>query len=344
MRFEIGVALFVLFGSFATAQTGTVTLTNYYYPWAQIEAGDYFTVSIVGAAHNQTVTVVENGGSPYPFGTTDDSGNWSIAGTETSEFAGLTYTQHWYVGGVEATPANLNTNIYDWAPTLPSFTVWPNLTASNCPTLIVPVDTCTNTSDEMYWRWSPVSYASTSSVHSDSDMTVAADGWNGVQSGLQLEPADGTLDIWAYDSTSLPGYVFGQTQFTSQTCNTGCFDQVDECTGECMDDQAVYYEDIIINPTAVTNYASDFGESTEQLAILVVTHELGHALQLAHPEAVQHSCSEVQSTVYQNPSMRITCGVSTPTSCDGIAVDDVYPDGVPYCPQGDNYCDGTLCD
>ena len=64
--------------------------------------GDSFTVQVKGAP-NQPVAVTIPPGSPYVFGNTDGSGNWSISSSWASGNAG-SYTQNWTVGGVAAMP------------------------------------------------------------------------------------------------------------------------------------------------------------------------------------------------------------------------------------------------
>lgn len=54
-------------------------------------------------APNQPVTVMMPPGSPYTFGNTDGSGNWSTSGSWVAGNAG-SYTEYWAVGGVPAMP------------------------------------------------------------------------------------------------------------------------------------------------------------------------------------------------------------------------------------------------
>lgn len=64
--------------------------------------GDSFTVTVKGPP-NQTVTVAQNGGNPYNFGTTDSTGTWHTSGSWSVGNAG-SYIQIWKVGGVQAAP------------------------------------------------------------------------------------------------------------------------------------------------------------------------------------------------------------------------------------------------
>jgi hypothetical protein len=69
--------------------------------------GDSFTVNVKGSP-NQPVVIVQNGGSPFNFGNTDASGNWSTTGSWQSGDAG-SYTQYWTVAGVPAMPTTIFT-------------------------------------------------------------------------------------------------------------------------------------------------------------------------------------------------------------------------------------------
>lgn len=94
--------------SFTPPATGqpTVQLIDQTEGGTNYKVGDSFTVSIHGAPNQQvTVTQTTNGvpGSPFVFGQTDSSGNFSVSGTWAPSNAG-SYTQLWAVGGVAAGP------------------------------------------------------------------------------------------------------------------------------------------------------------------------------------------------------------------------------------------------
>ena len=69
-------------------QGQTVSLRNLSAPNTKLEVGNTVEVRITGAAPNGTVTVVENGGPPYTFGTTDLFGNWSVTAVEAANYVG----------------------------------------------------------------------------------------------------------------------------------------------------------------------------------------------------------------------------------------------------------------
>lgn len=99
MRIASAFALCTL--SIAFAQT--VKLRNVSHSGTQFEAGNIVEVAITGAVPSGTVTVIQNGGAPFVFGTTDSSGNWSITATESGSDVG-SYSQSWFVDNVPMTP------------------------------------------------------------------------------------------------------------------------------------------------------------------------------------------------------------------------------------------------
>lgn len=163
---------------------------------------------------------------------------------------------------------------------------------------------------------------------------------------MGFTPANSSLDIWFFDDDqNVPEYAFAITQTDSQECDAPCYDQIDECTGVCMNSSAIYYVNILMSYSEINLAGPYYGASPEELASLIAAHELGHALRLAHAPPLQHSCSEVQSVMYAGTlSVRLTCGVTAPNYfCDGNAVDALYASGVASCPEGGNYCDGEAC-
>ena len=94
----------------------TVALTNTSNPGlddpdgADFVSGDVFQVLITGAAANQTVAVLQtNNGvqqtqNPWPMGSTNSSGYFSLSASEADVNSEIEYTQQWYVGGVAVGP------------------------------------------------------------------------------------------------------------------------------------------------------------------------------------------------------------------------------------------------
>jgi hypothetical protein len=110
---------------------GTVSISNMSYPFTNLQVGNYVEVTITGAAPGGAVTVVQNGGSPYFFGTTDSvTGNWSTSAQETGDNVG-DYYQTWYVNGVALTPNNPHQTDFSYGPQLPSFGVSAGYVASS---------------------------------------------------------------------------------------------------------------------------------------------------------------------------------------------------------------------
>jgi hypothetical protein len=95
--------------SFIVTTSPVVKLTNITNPSLapDFEPNDQFRIDVAGPP-NQPVSVVQTfdgtTGSPYTFGPTDGSGNFSRSGVQVASNEG-TYTQVWSVGGIAATPA-----------------------------------------------------------------------------------------------------------------------------------------------------------------------------------------------------------------------------------------------
>jgi hypothetical protein len=85
----------------------SVTLLNTARGASDFYVGDGFILTITGGAPNATVSVAwahnGSGGGPGPFGTTDGSGTFQVAGTMDLASVGA-WTQTWYVAGVQVTP------------------------------------------------------------------------------------------------------------------------------------------------------------------------------------------------------------------------------------------------
>lgn len=88
----------------AIAQTLTLANTANSALGMDFVSGDTFGLTITGAAAKSAVTVtatrdgVSTTPTPWYAGSTDESGNFSLTGTETDDYV-AEYTQQWYVGG-----------------------------------------------------------------------------------------------------------------------------------------------------------------------------------------------------------------------------------------------------
>ena len=101
------VALAWVAHSYALAQP-SITLTNTTRGGSQyFVVGDGFLVTISGGQTGAAVTMAWNhngvGGGPASIGTSNGSGGFSLSGTEDTASIG-TWTETWFVGGVQATP------------------------------------------------------------------------------------------------------------------------------------------------------------------------------------------------------------------------------------------------
>ena len=121
---------------------------------------------------------------------------------------------------------------------------------------------------------------------------------------------------------------------------------VDQCTGQCNNDAAVFGADIQLNTTEIDNGAKALNTTLNGLLPVILKHEFGHALRLADISLssantpIKGICSEVQSIMYSSSSVLYSCGVAAPTPCDVSAINAVYPSPVPSstCSVGGNYC------
>lgn len=324
-----------------------VSLVNVSHPFTPLEPNDTVQVSISFAARNGTVTVVQNGGAPYVMGTTDQSGFWSTTATETVQTIG-DYVQYWYVNGVQLGANNPYLPDFPFAPALPSFTVFPLYTGSNDPGELpgAAYDTCNGSkSPTAFWAWEPVAYYSTSSYGLAVVGDAAEQWWEGPVPFT--EGSEEVEDILVEDDSSLPSGTAGRTLLYNQTCDEQCYGSTDQCTGECLDDSAIYYVDILLNTPRINAIAAEMNVPGSAFATAIITHELGHALQLgdALPSLISGRCSEVKGVMYGFPVSQFSCGATSPTSSDLNELDAIYPWSPPYCPVGDDYCYyGVPCD
>lgn len=329
--------------SVASAQTGSVSLRNVSFPFTSLEVGNTVEVRITGAAPFGTVTVVQNGQPPYVFGTTNAFGDWSVQAVETQEYVG-SYHQVWYVNGVEVPPANADSTYLPYAPRLPSFNVYSNSLPSGTPPVLASnqFNSCGRPQATAFWRWTPVGYYS-STAFGNSAVATAISRWNSAQNKVPMQYSSSALDIWVYDG-SLPAGTYGATSLYTQGCSP-CYGYRNECNGTCMNSSALYYSDIILNAAAINAFSAAAGASAQNVASYIVTHELGHALQLDHSQPLIKNgrCSEVGSVMYESVNPAFFCGVISPTSRDVTAINSAYPSSPPYCPLGQNYCAGNTC-
>lgn len=330
---------FVGFSCFAVSPLfaqGTVTLNNVSYPFTSIEVGNTVQVQITGAAPNGQVTVVQNGGAPYVFGTTDASGNWQVTATETAANIG-DYQQLWYVNGVAVTPW-VAPPYLGWAPTLPDFSVGTQQTPASPGVWGDLVNTCGHdNSSTPVWGWNPVAYVS-STTYGVSAVNAAAQYWNNAETTVTLAGSTSVQDIDVFDGT-LPADEFGETESWGNGCSP-CYNQYDECNGACLNSSTIYYENITLNDSAINGTASYKGWASSSEATYTVVHEFGHSLQLDDVDLNTGQCSEVGSVMTSIPEL---CGIFGPTSRDVATFNSVYPSSPGYCSIGGDYCDGVSC-
>lgn len=310
---------------------GTVSLRNVSYPYTRLEVGNTVEVTITGAAPFGTVTVVENGGSPFEFGSTNGFGDWSTTGVETAGYVG-SYNQRWYVNGVEMTPNNPDATYLPFAPRLPSFNVYTNFVGSNCAAQSTVSAGCGASNNARHWIWTPVMYRSTSSLPA-SNVSGAVSPWNSIQSKLSFS-TDPYEDVLISDGSA--GGANGVTSVYGQDCNTGCYNNMQLCNGQstnqCFNAAAMYYATVVLDPSVISTAASFNGTTFAAFGQMTLTHELGHALRLADIAPVDGKCSEVQSIMYGSGSMLWNCGVRNPnSSCDASSINTVYPSAAYYC-------------
>ena len=177
----------------AAINAQTVTLRNVSFPGTGIEVGTTVEVRIAGGALFSSVTVVENFGAPYFFGTTDGNGDWSVTATEALGNVGP-YNQSWYVDGLLMNPINLSPVYQPFAPGLPTFAVHNNSLINNCP-IPSTANACSYADSALRWIWSPVTYDTASVSTADiptAAFTAAANMWNGAQSKLQFSSSAST--------------------------------------------------------------------------------------------------------------------------------------------------------
>ena len=281
---------------------------------------------------------MENGGSPFTFGTTDGSGNWSVSNVETSGYIG-SYNQVWYVDGSPLTPINPNATFLPYAPSLPAFQVYGNFGGSNCP----GGSTSSTCGGAVRWIYSPVSYRNNSASVDAPTVANAASVWTTAAGGKISVTGPGPLsqvDLSIYNGSSLPGGANADVLSYGYNCGARCYNLRNECTTpkNCHNANGVYYTDMRLDISAITTQASYLGTTFATLVPMVVKHEMGHVLRLGHAAVGDGKCSDVQSVMYPSASVLWGCGVTSPTACDTTGINTVYPTAAPYCAPGANYC------
>ena len=183
------------------ARGQSVAIRNVSHPNTKLEVGNTVEVKITGAPPGGTVTVVENGGSPFTFGTTDGSGDWSVSNVETSGYIG-SYNQG-YVNGFPLTPLNPDATFLPYAPRLPAFQVYGNFGGSNCP----GGTTSSTCGGAVPWIYSPVAYRNNSASVDAPTVASAASAWTTAAGGKISVTGPGPLsqvDLSIYNGSSLP--------------------------------------------------------------------------------------------------------------------------------------------
>lgn len=187
------------------------------------------------------------------------------------------------------------------------------------------------------WVWNDVQYGY-ASAFSKAIADNAANSWNALQPNIRLVsvPTIDT-DIAIYDDNSLPANIGAVTESYGQDFGT-CYNLTDTC-GKCMNSAVMYAANVRVNYNAIVNAAAAANIPADTLAQNVLSHELGHALRLADVPVASGQCSEVQSVMYGNASIGVSCGVTLPQPCDRNGLLAIYPVPVAlYCP-----CSGQGC-
>lgn len=240
------------------------------------------------------------------------------------------------------TPLNYSNYWAPHAPALPTFTVHTNYTGSLCPGASNQgIVGCGGTSTGRKWLWKPVTYLNNSSA-SSSEVSNAVGSWSAGQSKINFSSNYSVRqDIIIGNGSSTS--AFGDTYTYGQNC-FGCVGQINECTGACTTLNGVGYVDILLSGSQISDGATYFGISVQDLRTRTLNHEFGHALRLKHTNTNKFRCSEVTSLMFPSQSVLLGCAISTPQSCDFGAINSLYSTGVPSCPAtSSNYCSGSSC-
>lgn len=328
---------FVIFAAVVFVQStlqaaGTVELRNLSYPHTLIEAGTYVQVVITGSTPKGTVTVVQNGGAPYVFGTTNDSGNWDVTALETTADVN-DYYQTWYVNDVAVSPVPQLSGYLSQTAYFPSFSVYPNGSPSD-PAVNVGdgVNSCGvgSTNVTPTWLWNPVTVHTYSSAASS-----AANSWGSSENRVTFSVVSTGGDISVAGGTLGTG-VYAQTALYTQGC-TACYGHPDTGSGVCANSTKMKNSEITLNSSLISTVAGVLGVSSDAVAASVLTHELGHTLGLGHEPTTLGICSQVGS-VMATGLLQYLCGIQNPTGRDTSVFGGIYPSS----PTGSGICYSTI--
>ncbi len=166
-------------------------------------------------------------------------------------------------------------------------------------------------------------------MHNDTYANVLS-GWQWAQSQILL--LDGgafppSYDINIYDTTndSEPDAA-GVSYRWPENFNGNCYHHRDSCN-ICANSTVIYYVDIYLNTDNI-NAAITYLPPTDTQTItkMVLSHELGHALNLGHTSGNYSLCSDISQSIMQpRIGTLIQCQVTWPTAqCDGLYVTAEY--------------------
>lgn len=345
MQLSRVVCASALFLSSVWAQEVKIANESFY--GTALEVNDTMSITITGAAANAPVTLkkcnpycTQTNQQNYTYGNTNGSGYWYQTSTLTSSDVG-TWEEHWLVNGVEVPWSNPNITFVPYAPTLPSFPIYALNIGTNCPGQETDGGESCSSGGAQHWVWSPIGYNFASSFMTYSEVYSAAQGWNNAQGKLSLAYYSGTFaDIGiSDDDQNLTGGKLGKTFSYGTACAGACYNQIDNCTGKCLNAAAMWSVNIVVNYTEVTNQVEASGVSEATVIKTTISHELGHALRLKHTALYTGTCSEAQSIMYPSGSVLIGCGITpSTTSCDASGINSVYPNSVASCSLEGSYC------
>jgi|GEM_PF-3160730 len=192
------------------------------------------------------------------------------------------------------------------------------------------------------WIWNPLFYQSSLSGTQITDLAASVSGWNNAQTALTIStnPYD-DIDVSVDNSIT----DLGDTYIYPMAPYTGCANQYDGC-GVCRNSNVIAYVDIKVSTTLIATEAAAYTSWTaDQRLTSVLSHELGHALNLKDLGGSPTNC--LQTSIMYLGNGAYTCNFIVAQSyCDGgdvnAAYSDAYfedwdlddPDFCGYCNQG----------